>query len=131
MLLREKGVDSAALWISQRTTYPQSLDKSLASPPTYPHSPHLRRLLFLEDVLLRHARRYATSLRTKPDISILVKTGHSYFGLTRFFTFPSSFFFLFFRLCFLNKKLLALEPPSTYNAFLVAWFFCFPLWISC
>ena len=82
MLLREKGVDSAALWISQRTTYPQSLDKSPASPSTYPHSPHLRLLVFLKEVLLRRARRYATSLRTKPDISILPKTGHSYFALT-------------------------------------------------
>jgi len=82
MLLREKGVDSAALWISQRTTYPQSLDKSPASPLTYPHSPHLRRRLFLKEVLLRHSRRYATSYITKPDISILLKTGHSYFALT-------------------------------------------------
>jgi len=79
---KKKGVDSAALWISQRTTYPQSLDKSPASPPTYPHSPHPRLLLFLKDVLLRHARRSATSPRTKPDISILLKTGHSYFALT-------------------------------------------------
>ena len=68
--------------LSKKKKGVESVDKSPALPPTYPHSPHPRLLLILKDVLLRYARRSATSLRTKPDISILVKTGHSYFGLT-------------------------------------------------
>jgi len=32
----------------QKATYPQGLDKPPASPPTYPHSPQLLRLLFLK-----------------------------------------------------------------------------------
>jgi len=76
MLLKkvEKDVDSAALSISQRPTYTQSLDKSPSSPTTYPHYPHPLPLLDLfKKNNFTQARRYATSRENKSDILKLVR----------------------------------------------------------